>query len=190
MKNIEGAVLFMAGRGGARARAGRKAGGRDQASIERAALAERIIADGEGKPSKKLGREMLEFAIIFGGLAAMFQPVGTGPNGTVTPRDLKLWADSYKEPLLEKYAKLAAKCASDFADFQSLRLGRIQMAAPASEIRGPIEKRFTFNIFDHNGRPAPRHILVNSARSSVPCEDHDRAPNVEPTARHPSLKSK
>jgi hypothetical protein len=148
-------------RGGPRARAGRKAGGKNRVTIERAALAERVVAEAQGKPGRKLGREMLEdFALMFGGLAAAFQPVGTGPGGALTQADLESWAKSYKEPLYEKYAKLAAKCADDFADFQSPRLGRMQMAAPPPDPRGPITKKFTLRIFDHNGRPAPRHIDV------------------------------
>jgi hypothetical protein len=151
----------MAGRGGARARAGRRPGGKNRATIERAALAERVVAEAEGKPGRKLGRELLEeFALMFGGLASAFQPMATGPGGTLTQNDLESWARSYKEPLFEKYAKLAAKCADAFADFQSPRLGRVQVATPPQDPKGPIRKRFTLSIFDHNGRPAPRHIDV------------------------------
>jgi hypothetical protein len=157
----------MAGRGGARARAGRKAGGRNRATIERAALAERIVAEAEGKPGRKLGREMLEeFATMFGGLAAAFQPVGTGPNQTLTAADFEAWAKSFKEPLFEKYAKLAAKCADSLADFQSPRMSRVQVAAPPPSPKGPVIKRFTLSIFDHNGRPAPRSIDVRKAKSA------------------------
>src|ERR1700722_19027732 len=112
-------------------RGGRAKGQPNKASIERAAIAERIIAEAEGKPGRKLGRELLEeLALVFGGLASAFQPVATGPGGILTPTDLESWAKSYKEPLFEKYAKLAAKCADAFADFQSPRLGRLQVAAP------------------------------------------------------------
>jgi hypothetical protein len=173
----------MASRGGARARAGRKAGGKNRASIERAALAERIVAEAEGKPGRKLGRELLEeLALMFGGLASAFQPVGSGPNKTLTEGDLKAWSESYKEPLFEKYAKLAAKCANDFADFQSPRLGRIQTAAPAPEARGPIRKRFTIKIFE-NGRPADRHVVVNSPKDAVARTDQGHEPEAETTDR-------
>jgi hypothetical protein len=157
----------MSGRGGARSRAGRKVGGKNRATIEKAALAERIIAEAEGRPGRKLGREMLEdFATMFGGLAAAFQPVGTGPNNTLTEVDLELWAKSYKEPMFEKYAKLAAKCADAFADFQSPRMSRVQVAAPPPSPKGPIIKEFTLSIFDHNGRPAPRSFDVRKAKSA------------------------
>ena len=161
----------MAGRGGVRARAGRKTGGRNWTTIERAAIAERIVEQAAGQPGKKLGKEILEdFANIFGGLAAAFQPVGTGPGGTLNEADLKAWAASYKEPLFEKYAKLAAKCASDFADFQSPRLSRVQTAAPPPDPKGKIIKRFTLRIFDHNGRPAPPSINVRPKRSREPTD--------------------
>jgi hypothetical protein len=155
----------MAGRGGARSGAGRKAGGRNRATIERASLAERIVAEQQGKPGRKLGKEMLEeFAILFAGLAAHFQPVslarvapGEAPP-PLTQQDMELWAKSYREPLFEKYAKLAAKCASDVADFQSPRMGTLQVPAPSPPHTGQIRKRFTINIFDHQGRPVPRQI--------------------------------
>jgi hypothetical protein len=150
-------------------RGGRAKGQPNKASIERAALAERIIAEAEGRPGRKLGRELLEeFALMFGGLATAFQPVGTGPGGAMTPTDLETWAKSYKEPLFEKYAKLAAKCANDFADFQSPRLGRLQVAAPPPPPGGQIKTKFTLSIFDHDGRPAPRHIDVGQIRAKEP----------------------
>ena len=169
----------MSGRGGARARAGRKPGGLNRATIEKAALAERIVAEAQGKPGRKLGREMLEdFATMFGGLAAAFQPVGTGPDGALMQTDLEAWAKSYKEPLFEKYAKLAVKCADAFADFQSPRLGRLQTAAPAPEARGPIKKRFTIRIFE-NGRPAARHVVVNSRKDAVARTDQGHESEAE-----------
>jgi hypothetical protein len=150
-------------------RGGRAKGQPNKASVERAAIAERIVAEAEGKPGRKLGRELLEeLALMFGGLATAFQPVGTGPGGAVTPSDLEAWAKSYKEPLFEKFAKLAAKYADAFADFQSPRLSRLQVAAPPPDPRGPIIRKFTLSIFDHNRRPASRHIDVSPTRAKEP----------------------
>jgi hypothetical protein len=152
----------MAGRGGRRPNSGRKKGktGPNKATIERAALAERIIAEAAGKPGRKLGRELVEeFAVMFAGLAAMFQPT-SAMGGPLTATDVEAWAKSYREPLFEKYAKLAARCANDFADFQSPRMSRVQVAAPAPEARGQVKKKFTVGIFDGQGRKAPRHITV------------------------------
>jgi hypothetical protein len=155
-------------------RGGRAKGQPNKASMERAAIAERIVAESEGKPGRKLGRELLEeLALMFGGLASEFQPVATGPGGTLTQADLESWAKSYKEPLFEKYAKLAAKCADAFADFQSPRLGRLQVAAPPPDPRRPMKTKFTLNIFDHHGRPAPRHIDVTPKRSKEPVSSSD-----------------
>ena len=149
---------------------GRKKGKFNKATIERAALAERIIAEADGKPGRKLGREMLEdFAIMFSGLAAAFQPQPAVPGAPLGESDMESWAKSYKEPLFEKYAKLAAKCANDFADFQSPRMGTVQVAAPAPESRGQVKKKFTVGIFDGQGRAAPKHITVkpNSSVTSA-----------------------
>jgi hypothetical protein len=148
-------------------RGGRKKGKPNKATLERAALAERIIAEQQGKPGRKLGKELLEdFALMFGSLAASFQPIGTGANGVVTRDDVRKWAASPDEPYFEKYAKLAAKCAGDFADFQSPRLGRVQVAEPSPKPGVPTVKRFTIRIFDHNGRPAARSIDVSKGRPS------------------------
>ena len=76
-----------------------------------------------------------------------------------------VWAKSYKEPLFEKYARLALKAASELADFQSPKFAPVHAAAPPPENRAPIKKRFTLSIFDHQGRPAPRHIHVKSSRT-------------------------
>ena len=103
---------------------------------------------------------------MFGGLAAAFQPQPSVPGAPMGEQDMERWAKSYKEPLFEKYAKLAAKCANDFADFESPQLGRIQVAAPAPDSRGPLKKKFSVGIFDGSGRKAPQHIDVK-ANSSV-----------------------
>ena len=153
--------------GGARKGAGRPKGKPNRATIERAKLAERILEQAAGKSGRKLGREILEdFAIMFGGLAAAFQPQPSVPGAPMGEQDMERWAKSYKEPLFEKYAKLAAKCANDFADFESPRLGRIQVAAPPPDSRGPLKKKFSVGIFDGSGRKAPQHIDVK-ANSSV-----------------------
>lgn len=142
-------------------RGGKKKGTPNKATIEKAALAERIIEQARGNPGRKLGRELLQdFAEMFGGLAAAFQPTPSVPGAPLSAEDLKTWAASYKEPLFEKYAKLAAKCANDFADFQSPRMSRVQTAAPPPPPGGPVRKKFSVGIFDGQGRPAPRQITV------------------------------
>lgn len=151
-------------------RGGRAKGKKNRATIERAAVAEKLIAEAAGKPGRALAKHRLEeFADMFGGLAGAFQPIGTGPNKEVTAQDMELWGKSYREPLFEKYAKLAAKCFSDVADYQSPKMGTVQVAAPPPDNRGPVTKKFTIAIFDGQGRPAPRHIDVkpNSSVTSA-----------------------
>ena len=152
---------------GERRGGGRAKGQPNRATIERAALAERILAEAGPKAGRKLGRELVEeFAVMFAGLAASFQPT-SATGGPLTASDMETWAKSYREPLFEKYAKLAAKCANDFADFQSPRMGTVQVAAPAPESRGQVKKKFTVGIFDGQGRKAPRHITVKPNSSSI-----------------------
>lgn len=151
----------------------KKTGGRvkgvpNKANIEKIALAERIMAEQAGKPGRKLGKELLEeFAVMFAGLAASFQPTPLVAGQTLSAADMETWAKSYKEPLFEKYAKLAAKCANDFADFQSPRMGTVQVPAPPPESRGQVKRKFTISIFDNQGRPAPRHIDVKATSSTT-----------------------
>jgi hypothetical protein len=128
-----------------------------------------------------LGKELLEeFATMFAGLAAAFQPIPSAAGQALSAADMEIWAKSYKEPLFEKYAKLAAKCANDLADFQSPRMGTVQVPAPAPENRGQVRKKFTIAIFDNQGRPAPRHIDVkptfNSTTPPVAMSDNAKDP--------------
>jgi hypothetical protein len=76
--------------------------------------------------------------------------------------------------LFEKYAKLAAKCANDFADFQSPRMGTVQVRGGLRS--SAAKKKFTIAIFDHRGRKVLRYINVKpalkSATSLVPSPDN------------------
>lgn len=148
---------------------GKKTGGRvkgvpNKASIEKAIVAERIMNEA-AMSGRKLAKEVLEeFMVMFGGLAGAFQPTHTDPkvpkDAPLTPAELEVWAKSYREPVFEKYAKLALKAATELADFQSPRLANVQTAAPAPERPGKTKLKFTIGIFDDQGRKAPRHITV------------------------------
>ena len=112
---------------------------------------------------RKLGKEVIEeFMNMFGGMAAAFQPQPATQGQPLTPQDMKRWGASVDEPLFEKYARLALKAANDLADFQSPKFAPVHAPAPPPENRGPIRKKFTISIFDHQGRPAPRHIAAKS----------------------------
>jgi hypothetical protein len=149
---------------------GRAKGKLNKATVERAALAERILAEQAGKPGQKLGREVLEeFMNMFGGIAGAFQPTPAVP-GPITQNDLKVWAAGDDEPMFEKYSKLALKAATELADFQSPKFAPVHAPAPPPPSnKGPLKKKFTFAIFDGQGRPAPKHITVkpNSSVTSA-----------------------
>lgn len=128
----------MAGRGGARVGAGRKRGGANKATIEREALAARILAEQAGKPGKKLAREVLDdFMQLFTGLAAHYQPLPPGvlPGPNQTPDEAKF----------DKYARFAIDCAKELAGFQSPRLKAVLLSqetlpggAPAQQAGGMV----------------------------------------------------
>lgn len=141
-------------------RGGRPKGGVNKATIQRAALAEKILAQEKGDPGEPLFRERLkEFGTTFSGLAAAFQPTPLIEGAKLTREDMQRWKTSGDEALFEKYAKLAAKVWSDLTEYQSPKIAPVHVAAPPPE-RGTVKKRFTIGIFDNQGRKAPRHIDV------------------------------
>jgi hypothetical protein len=151
-------------------RGGRPKGGRNKATLQRAAVAEKVLAEERGDPGEPLYRERLkEFGTTFSGLAAAFQPTPLVEGRPLTKEDMQRWKASGDEALFEKYAKLAAKVWSDLTEYQSPKLAPVHVAAPAPE-RGTVRKRFTINIFDSQGRKAPQHIDVkpNSSKTVVP----------------------
>lgn len=155
---------------GERRGGGRAKGQQNRATIQRAALAEKILAEEAGRPGDPLFRERLkEFGETFSGLAGAFQPKPTGEGGKITPEDIALWRSSGDEALFEKYAKLATKVWSDLTEYQSPKIAPVHMAAPPPESKGVQKKKFTFAIFDGQGRPAPKHITVkpNSSVTSA-----------------------
>lgn len=156
-------------RGGARKGAGAPRGkrGPNKATIERAALAERLLEQ-DATRHVKLGKESLaEFRDLFAGLAAGFQPEPAIAGAALTRTDLTKWAGTSSEPMFEKYAKLACACAEKLAEYQSPKMGRVQVVAPPPDPTGPVRKRFSVGIFDGQGRPAPRHIDVKPSTAVV-----------------------
>jgi hypothetical protein len=138
-------------------RGGRPKGARNKATLERAAVAERVMNETQ-MAGRKLGKEVLEeFMIVFSGIAAAHQPRSA--------TDIVAWSNSPQEAMFEKYAKLAVKTAHDLADFQSPKFAAIHIASPAPAPKGPTRRKFTINIFDHQGRPASRHIDVKPTSS-------------------------
>lgn len=139
---------------------GRKKGQVNKTTIQRAALAEKVLAEERGDPGEPLYRERLkEFGTTFSGLAAAFQPTPLIAGQALTREDMKRWKESGDEALFEKYAKLATKVWSDLTEYQSPKMAPVHVAAPPPE-HGTVKKRFTIGIFDNQGRKAPRHIDV------------------------------
>lgn len=106
--------------GGARTGAGRPKGSLSKSTIERAALAERIIAEQKQQPGKKLAREVLDdFMHLFTGLAAMHQPLPDNvlPQPGQKPDEAKFL----------NYAKLAVDVAGQLANYQSPKFKAIVM---------------------------------------------------------------
>jgi hypothetical protein len=148
------------GSGPGERRGGRAKGARNKATIQRAAIAEKIVAKEKGNPGEPLFRERLkEFATTFSGLAAAYQPRPLISGAALTKADMERWKASGDEAMFEKYAKLAAKVWSDLTQYQSPKMAPVHAAAPPPEL-GTVKKRFTINIFDSQGRPVPRHIDV------------------------------
>lgn len=93
---------------------GRKTGGRrrgtpNKATLEKALVAARSIADAKAA-GKKLAKEVLEdFMLLFAGMAAHFQPVSPS-------RAPNLYADEEK---FLRYSQAAIDCASKLAPYQS-----------------------------------------------------------------------
>ena len=149
-------------------RGGRAKGKKNRATIERELLAERILNENSSKPGRKLGKEVLEeFTVMFGGLAGAFQPQPSVPGAPITPADLEAWSKGPKEPMFEKYAKLALKAAEALAQYQSPKFASVSVPAPPPPSTGAVRKKFTVGIFDGQGRRAPRHIDVKPTSSTT-----------------------
>lgn len=145
-------------------RGGIAKGGKHKVTREREILAQRIADEQNMKAAggqlRKLGKETLEeFMIMFGGLAAAFQPPGQ------TREQLDAWAASKNAVMFEKYATLSVMAAQYLARYQSPTFRAVVIAPPPDPNKGNVRKKFTVGIFDGQGRPAPRHIDVVASNS-------------------------
>lgn len=142
----------MTGRGGYRSHSGRKKGSLNKATVEQIEIAERNLRQAK-ESGRKLAKEVLEeFMHVFAGMAAAHQPL---PPGAV--------AQSGYTPDVEKfeaYSARAIECAKALAPYQSPTF-RAVITSPPPHPTKAIVKKFTLNIFDNQGRPAPRQITVS-----------------------------
>jgi hypothetical protein len=131
--------------------------GNDEGTIERALIAEREVADAK-RAGRKLAVDLLDdFARIFGGMAAFFQPypAGMAPNPNANAAEF------------EKWSRLAVETAARLAPYQSPTF-RAVTVAPAPEAGGKV-RRFTLSIFERELGTAER-VLVQRQQNGVTIE--------------------
>ncbi len=125
----------MAGRGSVKGerRGGRQKGTPNKANVERALLAKRIMEEQQGRPGRKLAREVLDdFMHLFMGMAAIHQPL---PDGVAAGPGQKP-----DEAKFLTFAGLAVTTAEKLAPYQSSRLKAImisQETPPGGLTAGP-----------------------------------------------------
>ena|ERR1700761_8207069 len=144
--------------GGARKNAGRKAGGHNRATIEKAIIAERVMNEA-AMSGRKLGKEVVEeFMVLFSGLAGSYQPQPSVPGQPVTAEDMKRWDTSGNAEKFDRYADRAVSAAIALAKYQSPTFKSIELAAPAPQGGSTIEgqgvqrTKFTLHIFGDDPR--------------------------------------
>lgn len=136
------------GRGGPRPNSGRKPGP-TKATLERAAIAQRVMGEA-AMQGRKLGKEVLEeFMVLFAGLATKFQPDATDTSAV---RD---WAKKPEFDKFVQFATLAKDTAKELAKYQSPTFRAIELAAPAPTMEGESSRKvtkFTLHIFGEDPR--------------------------------------
>ena len=127
-------------------RGGRVKGTPNRATIEKAKIAEQVMARAEMR-GEQLAKEVLnDFMQLFAGMAATHQPI---PEGQSIPLGRRP-----DETKFEKWARLAVQCAKDLAPYQSPTFRAI-VVAPAPD-SNQVERRkvFQLTIFE-NQRALP-----------------------------------
>jgi hypothetical protein len=138
-------------------RGGRAKGQQNKATIEQALIAEQVLkrASMEGK---KLGKEVLEeFMGIFAELAYHFKPA-------INNEPINEKSD---ENQFCKYAQLAVEAAAKLTPYQSPTFRAVVVAPAPEKPKDGIVKRFTVEIFDHNGRAPLKQLNGNSHQQII-----------------------
>jgi hypothetical protein len=132
-------------RGGKRPNAGRRRGSKGKATIEKATIAERVLAETKAS-GKKLAKEVIEDLMnTFVALADCYRP--TMPGQPETNRH----ADKGE---FEKHAIHAFEMAKALAPYQSPTF-RAVVVAPALEKQSEHVTRFRLSIFDRERSDEP-----------------------------------
>jgi len=132
-------------RAGNNHKGGRPLGVPNKATIEKAELAklEAAAAKAEGR---KLPKEQLyDFATLFGGIAAAYQPIGRTPEGE--PQ----WRRLGDEQKFKDWAALAFPFMKEAAPYYSPTFKAIVLAPTTHENPGDRTKVIGLTIFDHSG---------------------------------------
>jgi hypothetical protein len=156
---MEGRKLAMGGpmpQGGKRPNAGRKPGIPNRATIERALIAERVMARAtmEAKP---LGKETLDmFMTEFAALAEHYRPAL--PGQPANPNE--------DEERYLKFARLAVDAASRLTPYQSPTF-RAVVLAPAPESNEIKPRLFTLRIFERDQEGGQAEPIIETTSYST-----------------------
>ena len=144
---------------------GRTAGTPNKATVERALVAQRQVAEAKAS-GRKLGKEIVEdFAHAFASMAAFYQPQ---PGGRDASGKVNMNANpNADENKFVEYAKMAVAAGAELANYQSPKLRAILVAADKPTNPGDRRKKFTLGIFDNQGRAAPKHIDVAAMKPAT-----------------------
>ena len=126
-------------RGGRRLNAGRRRGSKNRATIEKAIIAERVLA--EAKVSgRRLGKEVLDhYMRVFAEIADTERAAALAER----PENAR-----EHEARFERFARYAIDCAHKLAPYQSPTFRAIQIAPPQNEQLNKVT-RFRLTIFDN-----------------------------------------
>jgi CBS domain-containing protein len=126
-------------RGGKRPNAGRRRGSKGKATIERAIIAERDIAEAQAS-GRKLGKEVIDHYMH------VFAEIADGERAAALAE--KPANAREHEARFERFARYAIDCAHKLAPYQSPTFRAIQIAPPQNEQLNKVT-RFRLTIFDN-----------------------------------------
>lgn len=151
-------------------RGGRKVGTPNRATLERALIAEREMAQVDKRATKsfKLGKEVLrDFMEAFGGLATHYQPVKLVDKDGKPVLDAK-GVQQLRGDLEQfgRWSELAVKCAIALAPYESPRLNAITVVPPAPEQKKE-EEVIEVKVFEADGSEGKVIQLIPPGRTST-----------------------
>ncbi len=126
-------------RGGKRPNAGRRRGSKNRATIEKAIIAERDIAEAQAS-GRKLGKEVIDhYMHVFAEIADTERAAALAEK----PENAR-----GHEARFERFARYAIDCAYKLAPYQSPTYRAIEIEPPQNEQQNKV-MRFRLTIFDN-----------------------------------------